>query len=67
MNWWDELWLNESFATWVGWWAIDHLHPEWKVWDQFLVGRKSKGIASLWLILNPFRLRQLLQLLGSIR
>lgn len=50
MNWWDELWLNESFATWVGWWAIDHLHPEWKVWDQFLVGRKNKGIASLWLI-----------------
>jgi aminopeptidase N len=27
MDWWNELWLNEGFATWVGWLAIDHLHP----------------------------------------
>ncbi|OAL25485.1 hypothetical protein AYO22_04804 [Fonsecaea multimorphosa] len=36
MDWWNELWLNEGFATWVGWLAIDHLHPEWKVWSQFV-------------------------------
>ena len=35
MDWWDELWLNEGFATWAGWLAIDHLHPEWEVWPQF--------------------------------
>ncbi len=35
MDWWDELWLNEGFATWAGWLAIDHLHPEWEVWAQF--------------------------------
>ncbi|KAF4589807.1 aminopeptidase 2 [Ophiocordyceps camponoti-floridani] len=36
MDWWDELWLNEGFATWVGWYAIDHLHPDWEVWAQFI-------------------------------
>ncbi|KAI9813916.1 MAG: hypothetical protein M1832_006063 [Thelocarpon impressellum] len=35
MDWWSELWLNEGFATWVGWLAIDHLYPEWDVWAQF--------------------------------
>ncbi|PNY27511.1 Aminopeptidase 2, mitochondrial [Tolypocladium capitatum] len=36
MDWWDELWLNEGFATWVGWYAVDHLHPDWQVWAQFV-------------------------------
>lgn len=34
MDWWSELWLNEGFATWVGWLATDYMHPEWKVWSQ---------------------------------
>lgn len=36
MDWWNELWLNEGFATWVGWLATDHLHPDWNVWGQFV-------------------------------
>lgn len=36
MDWWDELWLNEGFATWVGWLATDKLHPDWNVWPQFV-------------------------------
>lgn len=35
MSWWSELWLNEGFATWVGWMAVDNFFPEWKVWDTF--------------------------------
>ena len=36
MDWWSELWLNEGFATWVGWLAVDHLYPEYMVWTQFV-------------------------------
>lgn len=36
MDWWSELWLNEGFATWVGWYAVDRLHPDWDVWGQFV-------------------------------
>jgi aminopeptidase 2 len=36
MEWWDHLWLNEGFATWVGWLAVDNIFPEWDVWTSFV-------------------------------
>jgi aminopeptidase N len=36
MEWWQDLWLNEGFATYIGWYAMEHLHPEWEVWSQFV-------------------------------
>ncbi|MEE8518852.1 MAG: M1 family metallopeptidase [Dehalococcoidia bacterium] len=36
MEWWDDLWLNESFASWMGDKAVDHLYPEWQMWTQFV-------------------------------
>lgn len=36
MMWWDDLWLNESFATFMSNLAMDALHPEWDVWADFL-------------------------------
>ncbi|HEY2752886.1 M1 family metallopeptidase [Phenylobacterium sp.] len=29
MSWWDDLWLNEGFASWMASKATDHFHPEW--------------------------------------
>jgi aminopeptidase N len=33
---WKYLWLNESFATYFGYGVVNHYHPEWCVWEQFL-------------------------------
>jgi aminopeptidase N len=30
MQWWDNIWLNEGFATWMESKAAQHLHPEWQ-------------------------------------
>ena len=32
MAWWDNLWLNEGFASWMGTKVTNRLNPEWKVW-----------------------------------
>lgn len=32
MEWWDDLWLNEGFASWMASKISDRFHPEWKVW-----------------------------------
>jgi tricorn protease interacting factor F2/3 len=36
MEWWNDLWLNESFATFMETKMTDQLFPEWNVWSDFL-------------------------------
>ena len=43
MEWWSQLWLNEGFATWVGWRAMDQLYPEWRVWSAVPRERAEHG------------------------
>ncbi|MBR3324320.1 M1 family metallopeptidase [Candidatus Saccharibacteria bacterium] len=38
MKWWDDLWLNESFASVMEYYAVDHIHPEYKIWEGFFTG-----------------------------
>ena len=45
MEWWDDLWLNESFASWMGDKAVDFLHPEWEMWTQFLTHDTSSALS----------------------
>lgn len=35
MRWWDDLWLNESFATIMEYVCVDALFPEWDIWMNF--------------------------------
>jgi len=35
MAWWDDLWLNESFATWLACKIVDQWRPEWQSWLGF--------------------------------
>jgi tricorn protease interacting factor F2/3 len=36
MKWWDDLWLNESFATFMDYKSTDRAYPDWKVWQDFV-------------------------------
>jgi len=42
MSWWDDLWLNEAFATWMAYKTVDKWKPEWRVWLDF---EQSKAAA----------------------
>lgn len=42
MNWWDDLWLNEGFASWMAAKATEAVHPEWRPW----LSQMSNGTAT---------------------
>jgi aminopeptidase 2 len=44
MDWWDELWLNEGFATWVGAMAVDRLLPEMDYFTTFVANYLVGGM-----------------------
>ena len=49
MSWWNGLWLNEAFATFMEMLAVDAWRPEWKRWDTFSVARAAAfSVDGLW-------------------
>ncbi len=45
MAWWNDLWLNESFASWMGDKAVDALFPEWEMWTQFVTSDTNTALS----------------------
>jgi puromycin-sensitive aminopeptidase len=44
MTWWDDLWLNEGFASWAENYAADKLRPDYCMWEQFTTGALSTAM-----------------------
>ena len=41
MGWWDDIWLNESFASWMAAKATDKFNPDWNWWQGEAVSKES--------------------------
>ncbi len=44
MKWWDDIWLNESFAELMGYKVADFVYPDFHEWDDFLLDMYSRGL-----------------------
>jgi aminopeptidase N len=46
MQWWDDLWLNESFATYMGYRLTSEVTPFDDIWVEFSYNEKAWGLAA---------------------
>ena len=46
MRWWNDLWLNEGFASWLEYYAVDKMFPQWHLWTQFLISEQLPALRS---------------------
>ncbi len=44
MEWWTDLWLNEGFASWIEYMAVDKLFPQWHMWTQFIADEQQAAL-----------------------
>lgn len=44
MAWWDDLWLNEGFASWAENYAADQNYPDYEMWPQFVNDHLSRAL-----------------------
>ena len=43
-EWWTHLWLKEGFASWIEYLCVDHCHPEYDIWTQFVTADFSRAM-----------------------
>jgi aminopeptidase N len=43
MRWWNDLWLNEGFASWIEYMAVDKIFPNWHIWTQFIANEQHRA------------------------
>ena len=55
MAWWDDLWLNESFATWMAYKIVDAWNPGWRVWLDFDQGKAAAMQLDALVSTHPIR------------
>jgi aminopeptidase 2 len=45
MDFWDGLWLNEGFATWMSWYSCNIFFPDWKVWEGYVTDNLAGALS----------------------
>jgi puromycin-sensitive aminopeptidase len=55
MVWWDDLWLNEAFATWMAYKIVDAWRPEWRIWMEFEGGKGAAMLLDSLQAAHPIR------------
>ncbi|ODV58291.1 M1 family metallopeptidase [Ascoidea rubescens DSM 1968] len=44
MDWWEGLWLNEGFATWMSWYSANQFYPSWNVWSEYVTDNLQSAL-----------------------
>tara|TARA_Y100000310_G_scaffold344244_1_gene455951 strand:+ start:11031 stop:13562 length:2532 start_codon:yes stop_codon:yes gene_type:complete len=45
MKWWDDLWLNEAFATYMAYKAVNHYFPKWNTFEDFVANETERAFS----------------------
>lgn len=45
MEWWTHLWLNEGFASYIEYLAVDKINPAWNIWEDFSTYEQGRALS----------------------